>query len=60
MIKLTNISKTFGKKIAVNNLNLHIEKGCLTMFIGPSGCGKTFKFLSTSALLELSVRSSGK
>ena len=41
MIKLTNISKTFGEKIAVNNLSLHIEKGSLTMFIGPSGCGKT-------------------
>jgi len=41
MIKLTNITKRFGKKIAVNNLSLHIEKGSLTMFIGPSGCGKT-------------------
>jgi len=41
MIELKNVTKTFGGKIAVNNLNLHIEKGSLTMFIGPSGCGKT-------------------
>ncbi|GAH58176.1 unnamed protein product, partial [marine sediment metagenome] len=41
MIKLTNVTKIFGKKIAVNNLSLHIKKGSLTMFIGPSGCGKT-------------------
>ena len=41
MIELTNVTKKFGNKIAVNNFNLHIEKGSLTIFIGPSGCGKT-------------------
>jgi len=41
MIELINVTKKFGKKIAVNHFNLHIEKGSLTMFIGPSGCGKT-------------------
>jgi len=41
MIELTNVTKKFGEKIAVDNFNLHIEKGSLTIFIGPSGCGKT-------------------
>lgn len=41
MIELINVTKKFGKKVAVNNLNLTIEKGKLTMLIGPSGCGKT-------------------
>jgi len=41
MIELANVTKKFGDKIAVNNFNLHIEKGSLTIFIGPSGCGKT-------------------
>ncbi|GAJ01008.1 unnamed protein product, partial [marine sediment metagenome] len=41
MIELTNVTKKFGNKTAVNNFSLHIEKGSLTMFIGPSGCGKT-------------------
>jgi len=41
MIELINATKKFGKKVAVNNLNLTIEKGKLTMLIGPSGCGKT-------------------
>ena len=41
MIELINVTKRFGKKVAVNNLNLNIEKGKLTMLIGPSGCGKT-------------------
>jgi osmoprotectant transport system ATP-binding protein len=41
MIELINVTKKFGEKVAVNNLNLTIEKGNLTMLIGPSGCGKT-------------------
>ncbi len=41
MIELINVTKKFGEKVAVNNLNLTIEKGKLTMLIGPSGCGKT-------------------
>ena len=41
MIELTNVTKRFGEKVAVNNLSLNIEKGKLTMLIGPSGCGKT-------------------
>jgi len=41
MIELINLTKKFGGKAAVNNLNLTIEKGKLTMLIGPSGCGKT-------------------
>jgi len=41
MIELTNITKKYGKKTVVDNFNLHIKKGSLTIFIGPSGCGKT-------------------
>jgi len=41
MIELINVTKRFGEKVAVNNLDLTIEKGKLTMLIGPSGCGKT-------------------
>ena len=41
MIKLTNVTKKYGEKTVVDNFNLHIEKGSLTIFIGPSGCGKT-------------------
>ena len=41
MIELTNVTKKFGNKIAVNNFSMHIEKDSLTIFIGPSGCGKT-------------------
>jgi ABC-2 type transport system ATP-binding protein len=41
MIELINVSKRYGTKIAVEGLNLHIEKGELFAFLGPNGAGKT-------------------
>lgn len=41
MIELKNLTKKFGKKTAVKDLSVTLEKGTITMLIGPSGCGKT-------------------
>jgi osmoprotectant transport system ATP-binding protein len=41
MIELKNVTKRYGNLTAVNNINMNIEKGKITMLIGPSGCGKT-------------------
>jgi len=38
---LNNISKNFGKFIAVKNMNLDIKDGKFITLVGPSGCGKT-------------------
>lgn len=40
-INLKDVTKKFGSVIAVNRLNLQIEKGECFSFLGPSGCGKT-------------------
>ncbi|MFH5777902.1 ABC transporter ATP-binding protein [Heyndrickxia oleronia] len=40
-INLENVQKTFGKVIAVDQLNLQIREGEFFTFLGPSGCGKT-------------------
>ncbi len=41
IIQLQGISKQYGSKTVVNNINLNIKKGEFVTFLGPSGCGKT-------------------
>ncbi|MBR4081206.1 MAG: ABC transporter ATP-binding protein [Clostridia bacterium] len=40
-IRFENITKKFGPKTILDNMNLEIEDGSFTVMIGPSGCGKT-------------------
>jgi multiple sugar transport system ATP-binding protein len=40
-IALRSVTKSFGSKVAVENLNLEIEDGEFVIVVGPSGCGKT-------------------
>ena len=40
-ISIQGVTKTFGPKVAVRNLNLTVEQGALCGFIGPNGAGKT-------------------
>jgi ABC-2 type transport system ATP-binding protein len=41
MIELEHVTKTYGNKLAVDDLSLHIERGELFAFLGPNGAGKT-------------------
>ncbi|MBN6064271.1 ferric ABC transporter ATP-binding protein [Aggregatibacter actinomycetemcomitans] len=38
---LKNITKSFGKSVVIDNLNLTIKRGTMVTLLGPSGCGKT-------------------
>lgn len=38
---MRSVVKTFGEKVAVRDLDLHLEQGGLYGFIGPNGAGKT-------------------
>ena len=40
-IVLENLSKAFGKVVAVDHINLTIQDGEFFALLGPSGCGKT-------------------
>lgn len=41
VIETSNLTRRYGKKISVNNLNLHVPKGSIFGFLGPNGAGKT-------------------
>ncbi len=49
-IELINISKSFGNKQVVSNLNITVEDGSFTVLLGSSGCGKTTTLRMVSGL----------
>lgn len=51
-IRLEGITKQWGDVVAVNNLDLQIERGDFLTLLGPSGCGKTTTLRSIAGLEE--------
>lgn len=51
LIKVENLSKTFGNNEVLKNVNMQISKGEVIAIIGPSGCGKS-TFIRTLNQLE--------
>jgi ABC-2 type transport system ATP-binding protein len=54
MLKATNLTKHYGKKVAVDNISFNIETGKVTGFLGPNGAGK-----STTMRLMLGLDNGG-
>src|SRR5690606_8412325 len=55
IIVFEGVSKLYGQKKAVDNLNLHIMQGETCVLIGPSGCGKTTTLRMINRLVEPSA-----
>lgn len=52
MLKIDNLTKKYGDKVAVNNLSLHIAPGEIYGFIGHNGAGKTTTLKSIAGILD--------
>ncbi|MBI9037724.1 MAG: ABC transporter ATP-binding protein [Bacteroidales bacterium] len=50
-VQISEIIKSYGKKIALDNISVSINKGELFGFIGPDGAGKTTLFRILTSLL---------
>jgi ABC-type Fe3+/spermidine/putrescine transport system ATPase subunit len=51
-IELKNISKRFGDKQVIQDINLKVNEGEMISLLGPSGCGKSTTLKIISGLLE--------
>ncbi|MDR1914661.1 MAG: ABC transporter ATP-binding protein [Clostridiales bacterium] len=52
MLNISNLTKTYGGKRAVDDLSLHIAKGEICGFIGHNGAGKTTTIKAVCGILE--------
>ena len=51
MLRIEHLTKTFGEKVAVDDLSLHIAPGEIYGFIGHNGAGKTTTLKSCAGIL---------
>jgi putative spermidine/putrescine transport system ATP-binding protein len=51
-LELQQLRKTFGRVVAVDSLDLVIDRGELVSLVGPSGCGKTTTLRMVAGLAE--------
>jgi phosphate transport system ATP-binding protein len=52
-IRSDDLSITYRDHLALQSVNLQINKGCITALVGPSGCGKTSFLMSINRLTDL-------
>ena len=56
-IETKNLTLSYGDSIIIEELDLNIPKGEITVFIGGNGCGKSTLLRSIARLLKAKIRS---
>ena len=54
-VRLKDITKVFGKVVAIKDFNLDVKDGEFVILVGPSGCGKTTTLRSIAGLEEVTA-----
>ena len=52
LLNCTGLSKAYGKKRALDHVNLHLEPGKIIGLLGPNGSGKTTLMKLANGLLQ--------
>jgi ABC-type Na+ transport system ATPase subunit NatA len=52
MIRIENLTKRFGKTLAVDRIDLHVPPGEVMGFLGPNGAGKTTTIRMLAGLMK--------
>lgn len=55
LIETTNLVKKYGKKLALNKVNLQINRGQLVAYLGTNGAGKSTTINILTGLLAPSA-----
>ncbi len=52
MLEITELEKSYGRKKALNGVNLRVDRGETVVIMGPSGCGKSTLIRCVNRLTE--------
>ncbi len=52
VVQCMGLTKTYGRKIALNQVNLNLERGRIIGLLGPNGSGKTTLIKIMNGLLK--------
>ncbi|MDH4131150.1 MAG: LPS export ABC transporter ATP-binding protein [Gemmatimonadota bacterium] len=52
MLEGRNLSKTFGRRLVVNDVSVHLQQGEIVGLLGPNGAGKTTTFYLITGLIR--------
>jgi len=57
MIEVSSLSKTYGQRVAVDNISFSVKKGEILGFLGPNGAGKSTTMKIISGFIPLTTGS---
>ena len=51
-LDVSNLQKSYGKRVILRDVSLHVEPGEVVALLGPNGCGKTTCFYCIAGIVK--------